>query len=242
MIKLSERLKCAASFVEKNAVIADVGCDHGLLSLYLLERDTASFSYLMDLNPGPLSKAAENSRLYALSEKTETLLSDGLTALPGHDPLPDTVIIAGMGGRLTENIIAGAPAEVRERVGHWILSPQSELSDFRKALEGLGLMINDEKIVKDQGKYYFVISAGPEEQDTDRESRKKPDSKYDEALYLYGEHNISRKDPLLKELLMRDMSLALSLLEKKDIPEDRRRELNKKLDIMKGVYSGFEMP
>ena len=38
---LPKRLLAAASYVEKGAVIADVGCDHGLLPHYLLKEGIA---------------------------------------------------------------------------------------------------------------------------------------------------------------------------------------------------------
>ena len=35
MIKLSKRLEVVASFIQDNSKIIDIGCDHGLLSIYL---------------------------------------------------------------------------------------------------------------------------------------------------------------------------------------------------------------
>ena len=36
---LSIRLKAVADLVDNNKIIADIGCDHALLSIYLVEND-----------------------------------------------------------------------------------------------------------------------------------------------------------------------------------------------------------
>ena len=41
MIKISKRLAAIASFVPQNAKILDVGCDHGLLDIYLFQNNQA---------------------------------------------------------------------------------------------------------------------------------------------------------------------------------------------------------
>ena len=37
MTNISKRLKSIVSFVDKDDSVVDVGCDHGLLSIYLVE-------------------------------------------------------------------------------------------------------------------------------------------------------------------------------------------------------------
>ena len=37
MIKISERLKSISEFIEDNTNILDIGCDHGLLDIYLMQ-------------------------------------------------------------------------------------------------------------------------------------------------------------------------------------------------------------
>ena len=41
MVKISDRLKTAASLVSEGVVLADVGTDHGYVPIYLLEQKTA---------------------------------------------------------------------------------------------------------------------------------------------------------------------------------------------------------
>ena len=164
---LPERLAAAASFVERNSVIADVGCDHGLLPHYLLKEGIADFAYLIDKNKGPLLRAGENTEKYGLSGKCALVLSDGLIKLPDHIErervaagFPDTVIITGMGGPLIKKIIDEAPPAVKENVRSWILSPQSLIDEFREEFGKTGLRIIEEREVREKKKSYIIFKAG----------------------------------------------------------------------------------
>ena len=236
MVKLSKRLSCIASLVEQGSVVSDVGCDHGLLSLFLLEKGISEHAYMMDIKKAPLMRAAENAAFHALSRKADFILSDGLKELPGFIEnsdkgcaYPDTVIISGMGGALILEIIKNAPAIVKEKLRHWILSPQSEIYDFRKGLIGAGFLTEDERIVFDQGKYYFVIKAA--------QSAERVPEEADEANLFYGKHNLLRKDPVLKELINLDITKRERLLENEDLPKSRKEELLKELTVMKDAYA-----
>jgi tRNA (adenine22-N1)-methyltransferase len=53
-IPISDRLLCCASMVAPGAKVADIGCDHGYLGIYLLREGIASFVAASDLRPQPL--------------------------------------------------------------------------------------------------------------------------------------------------------------------------------------------
>ncbi len=164
MVRLPNRLLAAADFVEKGSCIADVGSDHGFLPLYLLKNGIAEYAYLIEKNRGPLLRAKENTEKYGLGEKAALVLSDGLTKLPRYIretecafPLPDTVIMTGMGGPLILKIIDETPDEIRENVSRWILSPQSLIDDFREGLKLRNMEIIEEKAERDRNKNYIIM-------------------------------------------------------------------------------------
>ena len=102
MIKLSKRLQLVASFVDDNASIIDVGCDHAHLSIYLVQNKSNINIVASDINPNPLNIAKENKKKYQLEDKIELELKDGINNL---NKKIDTIIISGMGGILISNII-----------------------------------------------------------------------------------------------------------------------------------------
>ena len=97
-VEISARLKALADMVTPGNRVCDVGCDHGYLSIYLVQKKISPRVIAMDVRTGPLSRCTEHVMQYGLEQYIEQRLSDGLEALaPGE---ADTVVCAGMGGRL----------------------------------------------------------------------------------------------------------------------------------------------
>ena len=155
-VQLSMRLRAIAGMVTKGNRLADVGCDHGYLSIWLVSEKTVPSAIAMDVRPGPLSRARENITRYGLEDYIETRLSDGLAKLePGEG---DTLVIAGMGGPLMERILKDG-AKVREGFQELILQPQSDLPHFRHFLSEIGWEIVREEMIKEDGKFYPMMKA-----------------------------------------------------------------------------------
>ncbi len=153
-VKLSIRLKCVADMVNPGARVADIGTDHAYIPIYLIQHKVASSVLAMDVRKGPLEGAKEHIRQCHLEDNITTKLSDGLIEL--CDGEADTVIIAGMGGRLVCRILEdGRPFE--KGVENLILQSQSELQQFREFLRQKRYQITKEDMVIDEGRFYPVI-------------------------------------------------------------------------------------
>ena len=70
-MKISNRLKLIASFVDDNSYVIDVGCDHALLDIFLVQNKTNVKTIASDINEGPLEGARKNIELYDLKDKIE---------------------------------------------------------------------------------------------------------------------------------------------------------------------------
>ena len=81
-IPLSSRLEAACRFVNPNDRVADIGCDHGYLGIYLLKNNIASHVYACDINEGPLNAAVFNAEKYGVRDKIQFFLSDGVKNVP----------------------------------------------------------------------------------------------------------------------------------------------------------------
>ena len=60
-LPISKRLLCCAAQVPRGARIADIGCDHGYLSIHLLQTGRIAFAHACDLREKPLQRATENA-------------------------------------------------------------------------------------------------------------------------------------------------------------------------------------
>ena len=160
-MELSKRLFMTASMVERGSIVADVGCDHGYTAIYLVQNGICPRVLAMDVNEGPLARAREHIREAGLSAYIETRLSDGLSAMQWVEegrPEADTLLMAGIGGRLAARILEDA-AQKLFRMRTVIVQPQSELWLVRRTFKRLGYRIAAENMGKEDGKFYTAILA-----------------------------------------------------------------------------------
>ena len=233
-VQLSMRLRAIAGMVTKGNRLADVGCDHGYLSIWLVSEKTVPSAIAMDVRPGPLSRARENITRYGLEDYIETRLSDGLAKLePGEG---DTLVIAGMGGPLMERILKDG-AKVREGFQELILQPQSDLPHFRHFLAEIGWEIVSEEMIKEDGKFYPMMKA------VRNESGKKNSYTEEEAWFgplLLRECHPVLKEYLLREAAIREKILAGLLSAPSESAKARLAEVKEEMELIKSALKRYE--
>ena len=153
-IPISNRLLCCARMVTPGARVADVGCDHGYLGIYLLLSRRASFVAELDLRSGPLETARRNAARFGVGEQMFFAVCDGLQAL--GQGVVNTVVCAGMGGDTIVKILSDCPWIVDPGV-QLILQPQSSGNDLRRWLGEHGFSILQERLVQDGNFLYTAM-------------------------------------------------------------------------------------
>lgn len=236
MLKLSTRLQIVYDMVPSCNTLADVGCDHGYLSIALLQNNIVSKAIAMDVNKGPLAKAKENLQLAGLSDRSELRLSDGLAKLGESEA--DVICICGMGGALIGRIIS-AGINVAKSAKCLILEPQSEYYQLRELLMKEGFVILDEELTTEENKIYPIIKLYYE-----------PDSSkrilYSDAQLEYGPLIIEKKPELLNTLLSKNEGEYTSILSKleqgnsaTDAIKNRCQELRKELELIRQIKNSL---
>ncbi|RKI40814.1 SAM-dependent methyltransferase [bacterium D16-51] len=218
---LSERLQRVAANVLSGGVVADIGCDHGFTSIYLVQEHRTVSAIAMDVNQGPLKRAKEHILQYGMSDRISLRLSDGLSGLlPGE---ADTILISGMGGALTARILTDG-REVTAAAKELVLSPQSEVFLVRRCVHRLGFRIASEEMLSDQGKYYVVIRAVPGneryEEEIDYLYGRKLMDRQDKTFFLYMEKEEARVNKVLCGLPDQGLS-AVGKQRKKELQQER---------------------
>lgn len=155
---LSARMQAVADMVSKGSRVCDVGCDHGYISIYLVQNGISPFVLAMDVNKGPLARAEKHIFQAGLDNFIMLRLSDGLLSYEKGEA--ETLICAGMGGRLMRRILEREPHKTRD-FKELILQPQSDIPDFRRFLRNQGYSIVCENMILEEGKFYPVIKAVP---------------------------------------------------------------------------------
>jgi tRNA (adenine22-N1)-methyltransferase len=226
MVKLSKRMQAVADLVDNVDSVADIGCDHGYLPMYLVEAGRIKRAVAMDVRKGPLAAATEHIKEAGLEDKITTRLSDGLANL--KDGEGECVIIAGMGGRLIIRILQEAMPFLTGSGGvkQLVLQPQSELSFVRQSLREMGLCVVKEDMVYEDGKFYPMgrYEFGTPKEITDQE-----------LFDLYGTLLLTERHPVLYDYLIKELHTfeevkkSLSNMKEGEKRQLRQREIEQKL-------------
>ena len=159
-MELTPRLKKIAELIPAGTrTIADIGTDHAYLPVYCILNGRAENALAMDVNEGPLARAAESAAKYNLVDKIDLRLSDGIEKLDENEA--DVVVIAGMGGLLIRKILEEGRAVLSPDT-LLILQPMIAQTQLREYLFTNGFNVKDEYVVCEGSKLYniMVVSCG----------------------------------------------------------------------------------
>lgn len=151
-LPISDRLLACAGFIPPGDRVADIGCDHGYLSIHLLTQGIARSCIASDINEAPLQSAMRNGRKFGVADKMEFCLSDGVRNIPRDF---DTLVCAGMGGDTMIHILEDAPW-LRDGKYRLILQCQSKTPMLRQYLSDQGWRICEEAVLRD-GKFLYTV-------------------------------------------------------------------------------------
>lgn len=151
-LPISDRLLACAQYVKRGSRVADIGCDHGYLSIHLLTNGIAASCIASDVKEGPLQSAQRNARKFGVAGKIEFCLSDGVRDIPKDF---DCMVCAGMGGDTMIHILEDAPWLKDERYT-LILQCQSKTPMLRRYLSEKGWLISEEAVLRD-GRFLYTV-------------------------------------------------------------------------------------
>ena len=151
-LPLSDRLLACAAFVRPGDRVADIGCDHGYLSIYLLKNGIASSAIAADINEQPLQSAIHNAGKFGVRDQMTFSLSDGVRNVPRDF---DCMVCAGMGGDTMISILEAAPW-LRTGSYRLILQCQSKTPMLRQYLSTNGWFITRETVLRD-GRFLYTV-------------------------------------------------------------------------------------
>lgn len=194
------RLDSLAQMVDNNSRIADIGTDHAYLPIILVKQGKATYAIASDIRQGPLDNARQNIQRAGLSNKIAVRLGAGLTTIKKADQI-DTVVIAGMGGKLIcqilndgwlkgqiyQNLVLEANIG-QERVRSWLMIHKYQ--------------IVQEKLVQDAGHIYELTKAR-------RVNRVLPLS---EQQLLFGPLILKKKGPVFREKWIKQLAYQKKLI------------------------------
>ena len=219
MENLSERLKAIYNMVPKG-IAADIGADHGKLIIALFEGGVITHGYAVENKKGPYDRLVKALKEKDLLDDIVPLFSDGIKDIP---ETVHTVIIAGMGGNLIIDILKKYPNKTQQ-IQTLIIDAQTCTPKVREEVSKLGFVIADEKMVREDDKFYEII-------------------KFIRAdVAFYGENDIefgpilrNEKCATFKEKYENRIDEIDRLLSNKSLPKERANELSKEKERIQSI-------
>lgn len=153
-MKEIKRLRVIADLIDAgDNIVADIGCDHGILSKMLIDENRASKVIATDISKQSLEKTNHLVNEYNLKDKIETRVGDGFNPLTNETL--DYAIIAGMGGYEIIKILNNKNINVKK----FILQPSKNQNvvELRKYLNANNYFIENDFVVQDRNKFYNTI-------------------------------------------------------------------------------------
>ncbi|WP_300347403.1 class I SAM-dependent methyltransferase [Clostridium sp.] len=228
-MELSKRLKKIAEHVDKCESIADIGTDHGYIPIYLVKEGICKKAIASDINKGPIEKAKVNVVFEGVSDKVKCLLGPGLNPLKVGEV--DGVILAGMGGNLTRDILLNDMDKVK-KYDFLILQPAQNPEVLREFLYKNNYEILDEDLIKDEGRFYELFKVKYNE--TSEKLVFEDELDYEVSPLLRKKNH-----PLLKEFLEEKIKMCekISNFIKDDTEAAKKRkaDLEEKVNKLKGM-------
>lgn len=185
-IKLSARLDTIAKLVPSFGGVADVGTDHGYITVWLAQNGHCGALFATDINKAPLQHAKQAAVEYGQDDKIVFYLCDGLASLENVEI--STIIIAGMGGENIAEILTAAPW-AKGNSCLLILQPMSKSPHLRKWLFENGYKVLSEQLI-DDGTIYEILTAEAGE-----------DTPYSPAELLVGHKQLISSSPIFENRL-----------------------------------------
>jgi tRNA (adenine22-N1)-methyltransferase len=145
---VSKRLKSISSLINYGEDIIDIGCDHGLLDIYLT-LECGCHCSCCDVNSNIVNRAISNIKKYNLLDSINVFVGNGFDDLGLS--YNQVMVMSGMGTSTILRILE------KNKTHDIICQTNTDLYSLRKGICEMGYCISSEDIVFDNGRYYISV-------------------------------------------------------------------------------------
>ena len=218
-----KRIDTLCSFLRKAESFADVGCDHGYCSEFVLTKGLCDKVIFSDVSRGSLQKAQTLLARFVKEGRAIGVLGDGFYGVPKDT---EEVLIAGMGGSEIVSILSDKKYGFIPR--YFVFQPMHDSEKLRRYLIEKGAKINRDFTFED-GKFYDLIVG---------EFGNGEKQAYTDAEYEFGKENLSAMPQAFKTRTEKQIKNIDKYLLQPSLQEESKAELLQRQARLKGVLSG----
>lgn len=213
-----DRLSLICAHIPACRVFADIGCDHGYCTAYVLEKGLCERAYVSDISAACLKKAETLLAAEIAAGRCVPVCADGLDGVKDAD----CVLIAGMGGEEIVRILSRAPLPER-----FILQPMHNVEKVRRHLLARGAHIEEDFTFED-GKFYDLIVGSAAGGDV-----------YSDFEYRYGRDNLKAPSAAFLRKVRKEADVLREALAA-GVRGEQREALREKLHELEAISDAIE--
>jgi tRNA (adenine22-N1)-methyltransferase len=219
-----KRIDTLCSLLKKTTTFADVGCDHGYCSEYMLKNGLCEFAILSDISKGSLQKAKTLLSTYIEEGKARAVLGNGFFGVPKDT---QEVLIAGMGGEEIVEILSHGIYGFMPEI--FVFQPMLNPDKLRFYILENGGYIERDFTFEGGGKYYDVI-VGRKRKDEKKQS-------YTAMELEFGYDNIRERGEAFLARTARKLKDVQGFLQNANLQEKSREELLSRQERLRKVLN-----
>ena len=223
-----KRIDTLCSLLTKVETFADVGCDHGYCSEYMLKNGLCDKAILSDISKGSLAKAEALLAPYIRQGRATSVFGDGFLGVPSD---VDEVLIAGMGGSEFVSILSDKKYGFMPK--RFVFQPMHDAEKLRRYILENGGYIEKDFTFQDV-KFYDVICGGRLE----CAGQVCGENDYTDAEYEFGRDNLRDLPAAFTARLRKLLSGIERYLQQPNLQPSSKEELLQRKARLEGVLSG----
>ena len=220
-----KRIDTLCSLLISTESFADVGCDHGYCSEYVLKNGLCQNVIFSDVSRGSLAKAEKLLETYVQNGQAYAVLGDGFYGVPSTT---QQVLIAGMGGSEIVHILSDARYGFMPN--RFVFQPMHDSEKLRRYILANGGYIERDFTFED-AKFYDCIVGGKRTPQT-------PVQTYTDAEYEFGKENIVGKSEAFIKRTQKQLKNIERYLLQTALQDESRAELEQRKTRLQGVLNG----
>ena len=218
-----KRIDTLCSLLTSCQLFADVGCDHGYCTEYMLKNELCKHAVFSDVSKGSLAKAQALLAPFTAEGKATAVLGDGFYGVP---KTADQVLIAGMGGGEIISILSHKVYGFLPK--RFVFQPMHDSEKLRRYIvEQGGEIVRDYTFF--DGKYYDVIVGTADGQTWQA---------YTPAEYEFGKENLSLMPKAFVDRTKKQLKNLEKYLAEPNLQEESRINLTARKTRLQGVLNG----
>lgn len=210
-----DRITKLCFYLDKCLTFADVGCDHGYCTRYMLKNGLCEKAVISDISAKCLQKAEALLADYIKCGKVTSVRCNGLDGISENT---DEVLIAGMGGEEIVSIFKSSFIPKK-----FVLQPMKNVRAVREYLLKNCAEISVDEPFESGGKFYFVIKGKKSDKSTE-----------------YGgnqlEFGLNLSSQTTKNYIRSELTKKRAYLSR-DLKSETRVKIEKEISFMEGVLN-----